>query len=85
MVAGLLLAFDWRVIAGEIEDFPTVTCASPRELYRLQHKNVVLSGCTKERVAHTVRRQPADGSVARIARSYPLFAIILCFYANVFV
>ena len=57
---------------------------SPRDLRSLQHKKVVLSDCTKERVAHTVRRHTADESVARIARSYPPLAISLCFYSTVF-
>jgi len=29
MVAGLLLAYDWRVVAGEIENFTAVTWHVP--------------------------------------------------------
>ena len=79
MVAGLLLACDWRVMAVESRILQRSRDVSPREMYRLHHKKLVLSRRSKERLAYTVRRRPIDGSMVRVARSYPLLAIILCF------
>ena len=79
MVAGLLLACDWHALARESRISQRSRDGFPRELYSLQHKNVVNSDCTKGRLAYAVRCQPTDPRMARLTRSYPHLAINLCF------
>ena len=50
-------------------------------LHRFPHKKLVVSNSTQERVADGLSRGTTDASIIRVAGSYRLLDIFLCFYA----